>query len=1141
MKRLSLTLLVAMAVAHLTAGIHTYAEHSVLRPGAHVVKVRVQETGLYRLTYEDIQAMGLQPDSVRILGFGGNILSQNFTHPKTDDLPSVAFYMHKGDDGVFGKGDFILFYGKGNIGWTYSNGTFTHTRNWCADYGCYFVSDNAGKQVLIGNDEPVKHDIFNPVNCYTDYRLYEKELVNLVDVEGKEGGGREFYGEKMSPTNPDLNIPFRFTDVLTDRKMNCFVALAASGNQKTTFTIKVGGISQNITASAIDVSDFYTRAYLANARMTEVPQTGDDVTLSIHFQNGSSAATGYLNYIEAAAVCRLHMHGDAFFFRNADYTGSMFPNRYGLTGADHATEVWDLTDAECPVRVPCEWVGDTLVFYGNTDCVHEYVAVRPTGENALTPEVIGRVEEDDLADLHGWRGIQNVIIAPKAFQEAALRLAAAHQSVEPTMAWGVATDEQVYNEFSSGTPDVSAIRWFMKMLYDRAGKDEALRPRSLLLMGDGTFDNRQLLRTSGKAWLLTYQAENSTVETEAYASDDYFAFMEDNSGVVSGASFSDIRARMNFGVGRLPVSSTEQAEAVVDKIIAFMGNTDFGNWKQQLCFLSDDGDHALHVQIADAAAELVRVKNPDFIVNKIYLDAYVQESSASGESYPLAYNRFTNLLKNGVLFMDYSGHGSANNICSEMFLTKKDVENMTNSRQGLWALATCNFSHFDKAETSSAEEAVLNPVGGAIGVFSACRTVYASQNKIININFCDTLFGHPNVYNYPMTIGDAAYIAKNLTGNDKNKMAYVLLGDPAVRLNYPTDCQALTVFVKDSLHTRDTLHALDTLTIEGYIRADTVAEDTAFWFNGKLNVTIYDKLQVVTTRDNDEQDESKKVRIQYNDYPNKLFSGETDVQNGRFRYSFMLPKDIRYNYGNGRIVYYAYDPETPAEAVGHDEHFIIGGSGSAVQNDSLGPDMILYLNNPAFRSGDKTHERPHFYADLYDEDGINTVGSGIGHDLLLTVDNDTKQSYVLNDYFISKNNNFRAGQVSYLFSELSEGQHSLSFRAWDLLNNSSTARLDFEVVKGLDPTLFSVTAYPNPLPAGVPLNISVAYDRPDDLMETKVLIYDPSGRLVTVYEQAGDGNMSIPLTLPEGIYLYKLNIKSATTSYSTRTGKLIVR
>ena len=1110
-----------------------YTNESALSRG-NIVRIRVSESGIYRLTYEQIAEWGINPERVSILGYGGALLPQDFTQKRIDDLCPVAFYMNKGADDRFGKGDYILFYGQGSVDWMYSGGYFTHTRNHCSDYGYYFLSDAEGLQRLMPDAETPAGEISHNVTTFNAYALHERDLVNLIDrMKGLTGGGREFYGEEI-PSGQTGTFAFSLPAPVADRPMTCQIAAASTGAAASTLTVSCGGASTNISFSNIESGDHYTFAITGMKRLYDIPaRLQPNVALS--YVSGRASDNCYLNYIELNAECELTITGNALFFRQADYYGEDNLSRYYLNGADASTQIWDISRLDSIRRVPAEWSGSALCFTGDNSRLTQYVAVRTAASGWLTPEYIEKVSNQNL---HALRDIDYVIITPSAFRQEALRLARAHERYDG-LTYAVVTDREVYNEFSSGTPDVSAYRWMMKMLYDCASSEQT-RPKSLLLFGDGTFDNRQLLPQSGKNTLLTYQAVNSTVETKAYATDDYFAFLEDEDGVV-GSYFSDPHGVMRIGVGRLPVSDSEQAGQVVDKILTYMEDANRGDWKQQLLFLADDGDNNQHTAICDLAAQNVVQKAPDFIVNKVFLDAYTQEKTASGESYPVAYNRFTNLMRRGVLFMDFCGHGSVNNITNEMFLTKSDIEGMTNRNRAFWMLATCGFAHFDQQTLSAAELAVLNPNGGAIAVMSACRTVYANENSHLNRHLCDTLFGHSDRYTYPVSIGEAARVAKNLCGkNSDNKMSYILFGDPALRLNYPTAYDVVTSTPSD------TLRALQEVTLDGYVRSPM--GDTAAYFNGRLHVTVYDKEQPVTTHDNDAVSSGMTpIPYTYKDYPNVLFSGSTQVSDGLFSLTFRLPKDIRYNYGTARIVYYAIDEETLEEGVGHDHSFVVGGSSpdaALLAADTVGPDLRIYMENPAFTNGGKTSEFPHFFADLYDENGINTAGSGIGHDLMLVLDNDNALTYSLNDYFTTINGNYRQGQISYPFSELKEGAHSLIFRAWDMLNNSSTASLLFTVVKGLAAQLFSVTAYPNPCPAGATLNIRIVADRPEEELQTSLTIYDLSG--CQVYQTSFTGDRTVMITpsannMHHGIYIYRIQCQTATSGSSAAVGKLIVQ
>ena len=1112
MKKILFIAFLVLVSLPMIAGIHSYAERSVLADG-HWVKIRVSESGVCRMSFSELRSAGLEPSQVRVFGYGGAQKEQDFSKRNIDDLPQVPVYVGE---------DYILFYVQGPISWTYNGSRFAHTRNTYSDFGYYLLSDDAGAMLPFPEAEAVSGSPTD-VTYYSYYQVQDKDSVNLIDRTGVSGGGRTFYGEQFAAGQTrtfTFSTPYANGD-------NSSVYIDMAANAATTSTVKAQ--LNNTSSKSIYISsipDHYTFGVAGTISMNGASEEQNQ-RVTMQFVNSNAGALAWLNYIEITTPSELVMTGSYMGIRSLVNRNTTNPVRFLLRNTTASTQIWDVTDLAAIQRMPTTMVDDQLAWVGTqADGVHEYIAVNTDGTKFVQAEVVGEVKNQNL---HALSNIDYIIICPEGYEDVSEDLAKAHEAKQ-AITYAIVTDQQVYNEFSSGTPDATAYRWLMKMLYDRAKNGIGQQPRWLLLMGHGTFDNRKLLRNSGTSLLLTYQSKNSVNEIKAYATDDYFAYLDDNEGAI------DTQGRMDIGVGRLPVESLDEARTTVDKLIQYIRNEQTGKWKNQLVYLADDGENGTHTETAEKSAELVRIKNPDFIVHKIFLDAYPQEVNASGESYPLAKNRVLNLLKNGVLFFDYSGHGGYNAITNESILNLKDIAGMTNKNQAFWLFATCNFAQCDAGKRSAAETAVLNPKGGAIGILAATRTVYAPQNTNLNRSVCDTLFGHSDVFHYDMTLGEAISIGKNLLGSDENKLAYVLLGDPCMRLNYPTDYHV------ETLTEMDTLNALSVQHVEGRIIDEDL--NTVSDFNGKVDITIYDKMQSIPTRDNDNAGGDPRV-VAYNDYPNTIFSGATDVKDGLFNYTFMVPKDIRYNFDNGRIVYYAVTADSleTAEAVGHFEQFIIGGSGSIVTIDTVGPEMEIYLNSPAFRNGDKTYATPRFFANLYDENGINTAGAGIGHDLMLIIDDDPKMIYSLNEYFTAANNSYQAGQVSYLMEELANGPHSLTFRAWDLLNNSTTKSLNFIVEAGLDPSIYNVTTYPNPVQQSGVVHLVVNYDQPDELIETEIYLYNTAGQMVYSHKQDNPDAVSInlpALSLNTGVYIYSVKIKSASSKYSTTSGKIIV-
>lgn len=1109
--------------------IHSYKSSSVLSEGKFV-KIRIKESGVYKLTYEDLNSMGVNPSNVRIFGYGGALLNQSFLESKIDDLPELAIHIEKGSDGIFNAGDYVLFYAQGINSWTYdtNRGMYTHILNHYSNYGYYFVSSDAGEGRKITSVDNVLPNgaTYTDVNEFVDYVVYENELVSIAK------SGKEFYGETFAEMLT-LTLNFNFPNtVKSSNAVKVRLDVAATSSEISVFQLSLNSQQmKSLSVAKKTDNDNYEKARAANGLFTYTPES-DLLNFSLNYVKPNASSRAYLNYLEVNARRSLIMSGAAMRIQYPNELGNDTYSKFNLSNAGINLQIWDITDHTNVKRINAPVNNSSLSFYGNNKTQKTYLAIDPTSSASFPkPEIVGSIVNQNL---HGMLQTDMVIIAHPNFLQQAQRLAQKHNDIGEITVEAVTT-EQVYNEFSSGTPDATAYRWMMKMLYDRAiqSGDLSKKPKYVLLFGRGSFDNRNLLTSSSQSYVLTYQADNSLVETLSYVTDDYFAFLEDSEGTQIPAHTMDI------GIGRFPVSSVQEATDVVSKTINYMKNENRGIWKNQICYLADDGDGALHMKQADSIASMIGRANPASQITKIYLDAYQQEINASGETYPVARTQFHNLLRNGIFVLDYIGHAGATGWTNEQILSTADVKNLSNKNLPLWIAATCNFLQFDLPTVSAGEQVLLNPVGGGIGIVSATRPVYASQNMNINKMINHYLFYQENGKN--MRVGDAIARAKNSLGNELNKLSYVYMGDPAVRLNYPNEYRVVTEKINGSdVLGNDTLRALSVARFEGYI-ADKNGNPVDN-FNGFLNATVYDKVQQITTLNND-----KNGAMSYLDRPNTLFSGVAEVVNGRFELMFMLPKDIKYNYGSGRINYYASCDSCDVsgdEAQGSFESFLIGGSNPDLEYETNGPEITMYLNTPDFKSGDKVNETPVFIANVSDVNGINQVGSGIGHDIMLVVDEDPSLSYILNDYYKSVINDFTQGSISFKLPELRSGKHTLTFKVWDLLNNSSTQTVEFEVEKGLEPEIFSIKNYPNPVKSYT--KFVIEHDRPETVLNTQVDIYDLSGRQIWSFKQSTldeihwDVNDNTGRKLSIGVYLYRISIQTNSNIVRSRMNKLIV-
>ena len=711
-----------------TATRHTYAPNSVLADGKFV-KIRIVNSGIYKLTYEDLSSMGISPANVRIFGYGGAMLEQSFLIPKPDDLPEVTIHMEKGSDGVFNAGDYILFYAQGINKWKFDSSInlFTHTINPYSNYGYYFVSSDkgVGKKIEQQSTTPSDDVDFQIVEEFTDYSVYEKESRSLAQ------SGKEFYGDYFGDSNPK-SITFNFPNSVLTSTAKVRIDVAANASVASSFYLLLEDAQRQTLMIPKRSEDTYEKGKGASAVFAYTP-VKDVFNFNLSYSKPNSIASGYLNYIEVNTRRYLKMSGSVMQFQNVDNLGFVAYKQYQLSNASPKIQIWNITDPLNIYRVQTQTENGLLTFTESASEINHYIAIDPTAATAFSkPEIVGTVVNQNL---HALAQVEMVILTHPKFLKQAETLAQAHRDIDG-MTVEVVTTEQVYNEFSSGAPDATAYRWVMKMLYDRAlaSGNAADMPKYLLLFGRGTYDNRKLTNESGENLILTYQAENSLVQTQSYVTDDYFGFLDDNEGLQPTNHLVDI------GIGRFPVTTVDEAQIVVDKTIGYMKNTNKGSWKNQLCFLADDGDGALHMTQSDEVASLLIKKYPSYQLNKIYLDSYNQEKSASGESYPLARTHFHDLLRNGLLYLNFTGHASNTGWTNEKILTVNDVKSLTNQQLPLWLGATCDFLQFDLKAVSAGEQVLLNPYGGGIGIFSAARPVYASQNHTINLKFSEYLF-----------------------------------------------------------------------------------------------------------------------------------------------------------------------------------------------------------------------------------------------------------------------------------------------------------------------------------------------------------------------------------------------------------------
>jgi hypothetical protein len=1112
----------------LPSSIRQYASQSVLASGKWV-RIKVQQDGIYSLTYEQLSELGLSnPANVRIYGNSGGMLPVQNNQPRPDDLTENATYFEKGSDGAFNQGDYILFFGQGPDTWVYdtANTFFNRSVHDYSSYSYYYLTSDLGPGQQVQPAPAPPGPANRTVTQYDDLRHHELEDINLL------GSGQEWYGEHFDiVTEQTFNL--QEPALIPAGEMMLRVSTVARASGTTSFQVSVNGTTIGTLEMAATSLSSETLPYAQSKDgIFAFTPSADVHAITLRYMKNEASAQGWLNFFTLNARVPLTLAGSSLIFRDRQSAGAGNISEFRIANAQDAM-VWDITHPTDARIMNTSLEGSTLTFTTGTDSLRTFVAFTGKGMTPIMEgEDVGPVPNQNL---HGLQGRNYVVISHPDFLSSA-RMLAAHRHDHDGLDTVVVTPGQIYHEFSSGKPDVSAMRDFLKMLYDRAGTEEEM-PRYVLLFGDGSYRNKGTDENNTN-FILTYQSGNSLSPVNSFVTDDFFALLDDDEGGANGL--------MDIGVGRFPVSSREQARDAVQKTISYDQPDKMGDWRNFICFIGDDGDGRdgiLHMAQADELANYVAANYPGFSIGKIYLDAYPQTTTPSGDRYPDVNEALNQRVNKGALIINYTGHGGENGLAHERILTINDIVSWKNrDKLPLFMTATCEFSRFDDYEHTSAGELVfLNPDGGGIALFSTTRLVFAEKNHALSVRFYQHIFTRDE-QNRHYRLGDVMRLTKINTSASINKRNFTLLGDPGLSLAYPKNSiRVLTVNGKDITQSLDTLKALGKVTITGQVEDEL--GNPMNGFNGIVYPTIYDKESEIKTLSNDGDPVmtfTLRDRI--------IYKGKASVRQGLFSIEFIVPKDISYNYDHGKLSFYAAD--NAEDASGASDQVIIGGSADTVANDGEGPEIRIYMNDEHFVSGGLTDATPQLLVYVTDSSGINTIGSGIGHDLTAIIDQQTSQVIVLNDFYEADTDSYQSGTIRYPLKSLEAGQHQLKVKVWDVYNNSSEDDIEFVVNTESELVLKHVLNYPNPFTTHT--QFFFEHNQPDMDMDVLIQVFTVSGKLVKTLERhvTSTGYRSAPIDwdglddygsrIGRGVYIYRLKVRTSMGQTAEKFEKLVI-
>ena len=1143
MKRLYIfaLLLSFTALLHAQNASSRYTKASVLASGKWV-KMAVTSPGIYQLSTSNLKSMGFSnPAKVRLYGLNLEVLPETSIENIDDDLVEIPLY-HTADK--------VLFYGRGSTNWTLSSSSgtaalFTHLNNPYSSRTYYFLTES--DSLTPKSFEKFAYEVPEATERQTtfpEHQLIEKDAFSFLNA------GRTFFDSYDFANGNSQTYSLSLPGIAPSTSVRLSVQFGAAGKKSSSVAISFNDSACG-TLSFASLSEYeYGKVSSRTITLPAPKQESNNVKL-VHTRE--SGIAGHLDYIRASYIRRLNLTGNELLFR-PNATGSVV---FSLTGGNASTIFWRISNAKGIEEVEGTFDSSTntwsIPFTSDTSASandwksEELVALNPSA-TFPTPTLVGNVENQNL---HALRNIDFVIVVPNSgkITQQAQRLADIHTQVD-TMKCAVVTANQVYNEFSAGKPDATAIRRFMKMLYDTASTP-AQRPKNLLLFGDCIWDNRLitpgLSKLNADDYLLCYESENSISHTNSYILEEYFALLDDN-----GAA-NVLNEKPRIGVGRIPATTTAQAKGVVDKLITYIKNEQVGAWKNTICVLCDDGNENSHMRDGEAIISQTKSLYPDYRIKRIYWDTYTREQSSTGNSYPTVKADIDKQITDGALIMNYSGHGAAYCLSHEQVVLRSDFENWSSPRLPLWVTAACDITPLDMNEENIGETAILNPKGAAMGILTAARTVYQSSNRELNLAFMKYVLAK-NSERRTYSIGEALSQAKSdlIASNSSpiNKAHFIYLGDPAMRLLVPTYKVAIDRINDVSLSngTTPSVSAGSKVKVVGHIEDEN--GNVATNYKGKVYPTIFDNIELVTCLNNpfgESNGNESEEPFTFYDRIRMLYNSIDSVSAGQFSFTFPIPLDNNYSGENGLISLYASNEQQSIEANGYCDKFLISGTNPALSTDTVGPDITLYLNSTSFTNGSTVNETPLLMATISDEDGINVTGSGVGHDIVVIIDNDESLTYSLNSYFIPAVGDYRKGSISFSIPDLSDGHHTLTLRAYDILNNPAQKIIDFYVNEGAKPTIFNFVIDTS---RSGNIIFTVINDRPESTIGLSLRIYDIAGRLVHESTEQGHstsgtysftGNYNEAGTsIPSGVYIAKVGISSNSGDEATEAKKFLI-
>jgi hypothetical protein len=1106
-----------------------FISNSVLNSGDWY-RFYIEKSGVYKISKSFLQQLGLNtnnidPKKIKIYGNGGKMLPLSNSDFYPSDLTENAIQIIGESDGIFNNDDFILFYAEGVDTWNNESQTYN---NLYSDKSYYYITiqGDDGKRIPKMN-EPSGNSTLS-LTVFDDHQYHELDLVNISRL------GRQWFGESFD-INQEQEFQFNFPNIDTTTPVKIMTTTASAAFTPTSFKITANGQDAgNITFPAL-IAYSGTEFNLGFSPNNITFNGSENIKIKLSYNNnGVPGSKGYLDNIRLIAKRKLQGYGKQFHFQYDLANSNMGIVSYEISNATGIAQVWDVTDIYNVTKIENS-NQSTFAFKSNLGEIRKYIAIDPLDYFTPIKDSKTKVSNQNIKgtvfkNAQGqFQDIDYVIIAPNSLSTQAEKLANFHRN-NSNLNVKIIPIESIYQEFASGKQDIAAIRNCIKYIYENASTPEK-RIKYVNLFGDASYDYKDRIPNNTNIVPIYHALKSNTSGEGSFASDDFYGLMDTDEGNI----ISDFGG-IDIAVGRMLVNDPKQADEMVNKVIEYHDVKSYGSWRNNLVMICDDSDATSDASLQNRQnilADNIVAEKPFLNINKILLDSYVQEASAGGSRYPKARTDIFNAFEKGALVFNYLGHGGEDGLSSERIWEKADGQNLSNQyKYPLFITITCEFSRFDNPfRPTAGEYTYWNPKGGAIAMITTIRSIGQFSAENFNDRLSKNLLSFGS--NQYTSIAEALRISKNSNPNSATNVVFYI-GDPALMLAIAKPKINLTkvndVPISQAI---DDFKSLAKIKLSGEITDENNNPITNY--TGEIATTIFDKTISRTTFNNDGNSPAMNFKV----LGETIFRGNATVTNGKFEFSFVVPRDIRIPLDHGRISFYAKKNQLKENQTGYDTTIKVGGINENAAADNISPRVKLYMNDETFVSGGTTNESPFLLAFLEDENGINTA-SGIGHDIVAILDGDVNNPYILNDYYQTKLDDYTQGTLRFPLRNLSVGMHTITFKAWDVYNNPISTEIQFVVVGDETITLTHVLNYPNPF-----VNYTefwFTHNRPYEALDVQVQVMTITGKIVWTKNQiiTTEGFLSKEITwngkddfgdkIGKGVYIYKLTVKSNLTN-----------